>query len=279
MTGLYNRKYIVTIDTIKITELAVSFTVTKTLEPEPNTCDLVVYNLNKEHRNQLSKLVSSGGPAVEIEAGYLEGYGRIYLGQLREVTSYRDGSTWVTELHSGDAERDLGHARINRSYGKGTPLDKIVKDMIRQLRSSSGNSSSAVATGTLAEAGRYIVNGITLSGSVRKNLNRILKSMGKEWSIQDGEVQIVDRGTCLPGPSILIDSSHGLVGSPTVGSEGLVKVRTLMNHELTPGRGIQLESTHLEKAFYRIERAEYLGDSAAQNWYVDLEASSIQGGI
>jgi len=279
MTELYDRKYVVRVDTIKITDLAVSFTVTKTLEPEPNTCDLLIYNLNPDHRGQLASLVSTGGPAVEIQAGYINGYGRIYLGQLREVTSYRQRSHWVTELHSGDSERLLAKSRINRSYGKGTPLDKIIKDLISTLRAGRGNTDSAVVSGRLAEAGRQFVNGVTLSGSVRKVLNRILKSMGKEWSIQDGEVQIVDLGTCLPGPSIRLDSGHGLIGSPTIGSEGLLKVRALMNHKLTPGRALEIESTEIKKAFYRVERCEYIGDSAEHDWYVDLEASLQTGAI
>lgn len=279
MTVLFDRKYIVRVDTVKITDLSVSFTVTKTLEPEPNTCDLLIYNLNPDHRGQLASLVSSGGPAVEIEAGYVENYGRIYLGQLREVTSYLQRDTWITELHSGDSERALAQSRINRSYGKGTPLDKIVKDLISNLRASRGNTDSAVMSGRLAEAGRQFINGVTLSGSVRKELNRILKSMGKEWSIQDGEVQIVDLGTCLPGASIRLDSGHGLVGSPTIGSEGLLKVRALMNHSLTPGRALEIESSEIDKAFYRVERCEYRGDSAEHDWYVDLEASLQEGAI
>jgi len=274
---LFNRKYEIRVDTIKFTDLDISVNVTKTLEPEPNTCDLIIYNLNEQHQDQLSSI--SGGPAVEIQVGYEDGMGRIYLGQLRDVTSYRDGNNWITELHSGDAERDLGEARINKSYGKGTQLDKIVKDMIGNLTSSAGNAAKALLSGNLAEAGRQFVNGVTLSGSVRKELDRILKSAGKEWSIQDGEVQIIDLGVCLPGPSIRIDSTHGLIGSPTISSDGLLKFRTLMNHMITPGRALEAESKRVKKAFYRAERCEYLGDSNEQNWYVDVEAALYKGAI
>jgi hypothetical protein len=276
MTELYKRKYVIRVDTIQITELVVSFTVTKTLEPEPNTCDLVIYNLNAEHRGQLSSLVSSGGPAVEIIAGYENNHGRVYLGQLREVTSYLQKGNWITELHSGDAERALAKTRINKSYGKGTPLDQIVKDMISGLRTARGNTDSAVLTGNLADAGRMFLNGVTLSGSIRKELSRILSSMGKEWSVQDGETQIIDKGSCLPGPTVKLDSGHGLIGSPTIGSEGLLKVKALMNHQISPGRALEIESKEIKRAFYRVERCEYIGDSAEQSWYVDLEASLIR---
>jgi len=268
---LWGRVYTVTVDTIRTSDLDVRFRVTKTLEPEPNTCDIYIYNLNEEHRRHLA-MVSSGW-STEIDAGYQDNHGRIYKGQLREVSSYKEGPDWITELHSGDSEDLLATARINKSYSKGTSIEAIIKDAVSALGIAAGNAWKAAKTGNMAEAGRQFLNGTTVSGSASKELTRVLRSIGKQWSIQDGEVQVIDAGTCLPGPTIRLDPDTGLIGSPAVGSDGVLKLRALLNHEIVPGRALQVESDEISEAYYRVERVDYTGDSAGTDWYTDVEAA------
>lgn len=267
---LWRRQYTVTVDTIRTSELDVQFGASKTLAKEANTCDLIVYNLNEDHRRELGML--TGGPAVTIEAGYVENIGQIYAGQLREVTSYQRGPDWITELHSGDQEERLAKARINRSYSAGTRVDVVVKDLAESMKVGLGNSIKAALTGNLRDAGREFLKGVTFSGSNTRELDRMLKSIGKEWSIQDGELQVVDTGYALPGPTIRLDPKSGLIGSPTLGSDYVLKARSLMNHSIVPGRAVEVESKEVTKALYRVERCDYAGDTFGTDWYVDFEA-------
>jgi len=281
---LWGRQFAITVDDIRFgidfmndgpyaETLGGQFQVSKTLEPEANTANLAIYNLNKDHRRQLNMLASTG-VFVEIEAGYIGNTGRIYRGWLRDVYSQKDGPTWVTAISSGDSEDRLAKARTNRAYAAGTQVDDILKDVLDDMGVGLGNALSAIRTGNLREAGREFINACVVSGSSKKQLERLLKSIGKEWSIQDGELQVIDRGTCLPGPTIRIDSTTGMVGSPTVGNDGILRFRSLLNHEIVPGRALQVKSSEVSEAYYRAERCEYTCDTAGgKDWYVDVEAA------
>ena len=268
----FNRKYIVTVDTIEITMLDLSFTVTKTLEREPNTCDLTIYNLNPEHRKQLSMV--KGGPAVKVEAGYADDCGVLFLGQLEEVYSHKEGSDWITELHSGDAASKLAKARTNRSYNAGTEVGKIIGDTIKDMGVGIGNSLKALMSGDLLGAKNKFANAVTLSGPSTHALDRMLSSVGKEWSIQDGQIQVMDKRAFIEGTAVLLNADTGMIGSPTIGNDGVLKVKALLNHKIVPGRKLMIESAEIKKSGYRVERVEYTGETYGQAWYVDIEAKA-----
>lgn len=278
MTELWDRDYMVTVDTIEITKLDVAFSVTKTLKKEPNTCDLTIYNLNPDHRSQLAQVKT---PWVKIEAGYKgDGTGSgnkalIFHGQLRGVHSYREGPDWITELHSGDGEKALKNARINKSYSKGTRVGTIIDDLVEAMGIGKGNSQVKSWLAKWTSGGSEILNGLVLSGSCREELTGILKSMGMEWSVQDGELQILDTGKPLEGVAVVLSPSTGLVGSPTLGSEGIISITSLMNGAIVPGSTISLDSSEMPKGFYRAERCDYVGETAGQDWYVNIEAKAL----
>jgi hypothetical protein len=283
---LWNRKFSVSVEDIKITDLDptdpskpgldVAFSVTKTLKKEPNTIDLTIYNLNEKHRNQIAKVED---PVVQVEAGYEDGMSLIFSGQVRGAFSFREGPDWVTELHSGDAEKKLKNSRISKSYKKGTKLATVINDLVVQLGVGRGNIDTIVLDPFLEflEGGNETLNGMVVDGSCREQLDSLLVSMGYEWSVQDGDIQVLENNKPLPGTAFLLTPGSGLVDSPRIGSEGLIEVTSLMNGQIIPGSTIAIESNQIPKSFYRAERCDYVGDIAGQDWYTQIEAKELTG--
>jgi hypothetical protein len=270
---LFRRKYKVTIDTIKIDNLDVAFRISKSLSSDPNICDLQIYNLNPDHRAEIAKLEK---PLVEVEAGYdEEEIGLIFRGYLREANSKKAGSDWVTELSSGDGEDAIEKSRINRSFKSGTPLVTVLEALAESMNVGIGNASQAALGGDFAAASNEFLNGCVLSGKSSTEMDRLMKSAGLEWSIQDEELQIMEIGQTLPGSAFRLAPDTGLIGSPTVGTDGIAEATSLMNWSITPGRQLQIESRELPKTHYRTERAEYSGDSSGNDWYITVEAKQI----
>ena len=93
---LWNRKFAVTVNRSRYTDIDCVFTVKKTLKPEPNTCELTLFNLNRERQAELEAIAPKGskqatvGIPCEIEAGYEEGTSLLWRGDLRTVETTDD---------------------------------------------------------------------------------------------------------------------------------------------------------------------------------------------
>lgn len=282
---LFGRKWSVQIDRALFEGLDMSFSVVKSTKPEPNTCSLRLFNLSSEQRSALEStpLVKiptkgAGGPRfqhlgipVRIDAGYEEADSLIWHGDLRTVESTHDGADWVTELGSGDGEEAYRKSRVNLSFGPGTPIATILRTLASALGVGVGNSplfiARVAANATLATLS---AQGLVLTGSVAEQLSHLTRSVGLEWSIQDGSLQFAERGVPVLGRAVLLSAATGLTGEPAINQQGVLSARMLMIPGVLPGSVLVLDSERI-KGNYRIEQATYEGDSSGQPWYITVE--------
>lgn len=273
---LFERRCTVVVDTLELQGFDVSFEVVKTLKPEPNTCDVSVYNLTASHRAQLQELSEVKGRPTQgipcrIEAGYASGTSLIWLGDLREVETRYESPDWVTRVSSGDGEKGWKNARDHVSFGPRTPLDTALRAMARALGVGEGNLSKFVAK--LKQAGvASFPHGTVLSGATSRELRDFARSAGLEVSIQDGALQFLDRGAVLEGDALYLSPQTGLIGSPSVDNKGVLTCECLMVPDVRPGRLLVMESAGV-KGGYRITRATCRGQTDGEAWGWELEAT------
>jgi hypothetical protein len=276
MTRLFERRWEVTIDTIKLTGLDVAFNVKKTLKPKPNTCELTLYNLNEEHIAQLENLrpkekVATKGIGCRIEAVYVDGTSQIWLGDLRNCLVTKEGEDWVARLESGDGEKAWKNARLHVSFGPKTGLDTALRAMVRALGLGEGNLSKVV--NKLKQNGTAIwPAGTVISGSAARELQAFAKSADLEVSIQDGALQFLDRGKALSSTAVRLAPETGLLGSPTVDKDGILEAKLLMVPDIRCGGLVTVDARRVKGA-YRIEEAEWVGDTAGADWGITIRAS------
>lgn len=268
-TVLFQRSVTVTVDTIEFTSLDCSFNITKTLKPEPNTCELTVYNMTREHQAQIEALSSSKkGIPCRIEAGYESETSLVWLGDLRQAQTTRDGSDWVTTFTSGDGEKAWANARQHVSFGPGISVETAMRSLVRALGIAEGNLSQVVAKLKLAGSATF-PSGANFTGSVSRNIVDIARSAGLEVSTQDGALQFLERGKALSGLALKIPPS--MIDSPSVDNKGLLSVRVLMIPGVQVGGIVVLDAERI-KGNYRIEKATWTGDTHESDWYIDIEA-------
>ena len=326
MTVQFDRDVRVKVDALDIKGLHASFRVVKTLKKEPNSCELTIYNLKPENRDQIAQAEK---PIVEILAGYKgrvaasddivdvggaldavglgseaeeEEPGLIFLGNMRDSSSAFEPPDWVTTLESGDGERATRFSRINQSFAAGTSLATVMTDVAKSMDVGIGNAVAKAKEGELLEAGSEFLNSITLSGQSMREMDRIVKSSGLEWSIQDGVFQVLDAGKPLEDVSIVLSPTTGMIGSPTIGNDGIIRVKTLLNSDIVPGRELEITSKALTQSSkveglgavagvnldldaalgldlsasrFRAERVEYVGSNFDRPYYCDIEAKEI----
>lgn len=250
------------------------FRVDRSLKPESNKADFSIYNLAPDNRKFLQGL--TGGPIIEFRAGYASDsqLALIFLGQLREVTTVRDGADWTTQISSGDGDKERKHP-VAFSLGPGTAFDNAVKKSVSEMGLRATNLTKDIATGKFGDASRELVEGFSAFGFGGPELDRLLDSGGFEGSIQNGELQVLPKGQGLNKSAVTLKESTGLVGSPELGDKVALKCRSLLNAEICPGRMIHVISANVD-GFFRCERVVYTGQTAGNDWYCDVEAKAVQ---
>lgn len=288
-----------------ISNLDMAFRVERTLDAHSDTLELTIYNLSEQHRNQL---LATDVVTVQLEAGYRSRLlppvvdvsldntlpppmplPLLFGGDLRQVRhhrgidddlifSHRECADWITELKSGDGDK-AKKLRINKAFGPGTPL----RFAIEQVASELGLGADQLLHGagpaenlfTLADGSTQFVNGVVLSGNGYDQLKRLLENAGYRWYIQNNEICVVK---VVGGPlssAAIVSAETGMVGTPIPGNDGRVSVSALLQPDIMPGRQIVVRSKHVN-GYYIVEKAVYVGDTANDDWYVDMDVVSLE---
>jgi hypothetical protein len=247
--------------------LTCHFTIKRDLKATANTCDLQIHNLNADHRLALQQAKSA---LVQVDAGYVGLTSTLFLGDLRTTYSQRQGPDWVTSLSAGDGEKAMRSARVNVALRKGSDVGTVLNALVKALGVGAGNLSSAVAKIQSLGLGGAFSMGTVLSGSAAREMSRILESVGLTWSVQNGVLQILGIAEALQDFAVVVDETHGMLGSPSVDKDGTVSFRMLIQPDVIPGRKAVV-TAHELKGQYVLQECTYTGDTRGDDWYVDAK--------
>lgn len=268
----------------KKNNLRIVFDVKKTLEKDPNTASIEIYNLAPQHRRDLQQR----DMPVEIVAGYVGlNNQQLFSGTTEVVTNNRDDISWVTRLMVGDGSEEIRRRQVGfsqtsvggRNYKAGSAsLRTVAKDLATDL-GLSGNLETAL-DGIKDIADITINKGMALSGPAAKSFDIIMRRLGMTWSIQNGELRVLKPTAVIKGPDIVpnFGPNSGLVGSPEFGEDGYIRFRVLLRPELIPGQEIVLtDVAGVAPGILRCVRVSHRGDTWGQDWYSDVEAQIFKG--
>lgn len=277
MSQLFQRSVRVIVGSLLIEGLRVQFHVKKTTTKEPNTSDLTVYNLSEDHRSVLQ----NRGTSLLIEAGYVGSTSLLFSGESRYISHTHEGPDWVSKIECGDGERAYRWARVSESFRPGTRL----ADAFRKVAEATElDVRDAVATVESLLPAEQFSRGYQAHGRATEHLDALLRGRGLEWSIQDGQLQVLAEGTAK-NTAVLLSPTTGLVGSPAFSSPEhgsksgkkkaqVLKVRSLLQPSIRPGGTIRVESASIQGQF-RVQSVTHSGDTHGGDWYSDVDALPV----
>lgn len=248
------------------------FTVEKTLKPEPNKAEIAICNLTTFHQTQIDAL---GTVPVQLDAGYSGATSTIFLGDLRSGFTTSEGPDDWTLISSGDGEQQIRTSRINVSIAKGTNTDQVLKQVALAIGVGAGNLEDAARKikSAFSGTGNLFSMGTVLSGSAYREMCSICNSLNLEWSIQDGKLQILEKGKALATQAIVLNKETGLLGEPTIDNKGVMSCTMLLQKDVFPGRIVLLQGERLRGQF-RLEETTHKGDtreSGANSWCIEAK--------
>lgn len=281
---LFDRRWKITVDTLEVTDLDVEFSIERSLYTRAGKAEVSIYNLAEDHRAQARRWRSrEGAPPndvvrrtrVRIEAGYRDGMSVLFQGNVRRVDNIRAQPEWVTKVTAGDGEESMRSARGARAFGPDTRIEEVIRYAADAMGVGVGNLSEAIAGAALERVGSILPGGAVVHGRVARELHRLLRSCGLEWSIQDGVLQVLPRGGALTRTAVLLKPETGLVDAPTIGLNRIVECSALIQPDLTPGAQVRLESA-VVTGYYRVETVRYTGNTRSTEWHAALTLRRIR---
>lgn len=291
MPALFNRQFAITVRGLILSSktldpltahknLRATFRVERTSKPEPNTAEVVIYNLSPDSRSLLSE--ESDVPAT-IEAGYFGTQAspnktfEFFRGNVVSVATTRQAVDWVTKIQLSDGGKAFRKARINEPYRKNSPKTAMISKLVDAFGAEGvqpGNALQKLTAPMRPGVSATFNKGGVISGRVERRFDELVREFGFEWSIQDSQLQVVEPLLPIDTQSITLEPATGVIGSPERGEKGIVKLRCLIQPGLNPKKTFQLLSSTVSGLF-KVERTIYTGDTQGQDWYAEIEAKPV----
>lgn len=270
MTSLYNRIRRITVGNIDVSGFDTTFRIKSTLRRQSNTCELRIYNLTSE---QATTIRNTENLRVEVAAGY-KSDGEptlLFLGEAKdEVFIKTERTEIILDIKAHDGSSSL-RSRTNRSYNPGVPVRQVLEDLASDLGVGIGNLNDFTDKPLVTTNQNRLSQGFVASGPTWTVFDRVVRASGNRWSIQNGNIQILPQRRTNVVAGKLLNSSTGLLGSPTRDKNGKVQCRVLLQSGVEPGKLVRLQSRLIEGDF-EVQETVYRGSTVGSNpdWFADL---------
>jgi hypothetical protein len=307
VTGeLYLRRARVQVGTVVVTHdsdesLRIAFRVSKNpWATEPNTATIDIWNLADYRREMLNLLVTQmqadpngrGAPVV-IEAGYANALptatGTIFKGNLRSVAHSRESVGVRTRILAGSYVSS--QVPVVANYPAGVNAGQVAVDLLNKIKAQIidvdiiGAVASAL-NGDLSGVKAQFSNAFAVEGKAMQELQTVVGEHGYQVSEQDGKIIMLKVGEAGVGRSVILNPSSGLVGTVDPVSDTrrpgvfLVRMRSLMRHDIDVGTAIQLDSLST-KGLFVSEIVEHNGDTygGSEGYLTTVEGRSLKGRV
>ncbi|MFU1927601.1 phage protein [Bordetella hinzii] len=266
--------------------IRITFDIAKDAEEEPNDYTIRIYNLAPATR----KALEEPGLRCVLYAGYAEEQGPLLMAAGSVVFAYTkyELPDVVTELTVRDGHVELRDTAVSIGLGPGAQASTIIRDIARQM------GLPLVMADDVPD--RRWHQGFSFYGAARTALHKVTQGTGLEWSIQNQQLQVVQRRGTTRRQAVVLAADTGLIGYPertreaarekarvrdqkTGDDVNLVsaqqqrdgwRVTSLLLPTINPGDLVKLESRTVE-AFLRVDALRHTGDSEGGDWMTELE--------
>ena len=242
-------------ETLSITQLRVAFEIDKTINEKPNPAKIQVWNLNRDHINQL---LSQDYKKASLSVGYNE-LRQIYSGDITKVRIQRDGLDFVLTLECSDGHVAYTQSRAKTTLKAGATDKQIVEEIQKTM--------PKVQAGAMDIPNqRKLPRGKVLNDNSRDILTKVARNNGADWSIQDGSLIFLPKDKVLNDEAVLISQETGMINAPEQTDDGL-EITCLLNPALQIGGLVKVESIiEYFNGEYKVIKLAHSGDGLGGDW-------------
>lgn len=268
---LFGRRYRITVsdendNALDVSDLHCTFNIVKTIQMEPNSSEITIYNLNIKTENAIIMT----GKRVTVEAGY-EGsqFGLIFDGDiLQTIREREDGTTCSLTIIALDSDRAINFEIANYSIARGQTMRSIVEHM-------AGNAKNPIPLGSISDKlkGITLTRGKVMFGKTSDYLRQIAKSYDLYFYMDDGRLNLISLDELPEGEIFELSPESGLIGTPEQTDYG-ISGQCLLNPQ------IKLNSLiHVDNSLVRAKRIDINGSNSAPATTSDSTTSGSSSAV
>jgi hypothetical protein len=281
-------------DALDFSKFRISFEIKKSENETPNQAEIKIYNLAQDTENKIINEFTR----VTLQAGYVDNFGVIFDGEITQSKRGREnGTDTYVIISASDGDDAYNNTIINTTLSAGSSQADHV-----------GVISKAMGIGTahIEMTGQKLPRGKVMYGHAKDVLRTSAYSNEQDWSIQDGQLQILSKFSLLPNQAVVLNSQSGLIGGAEQSTKG-IKAKALLNPMLKIGAHViineadvavaKLPSKYNEKdnivyskeadkmaliakdGSYKIIGANFVGDTFGNDWYSDIVCIDVDATI
>ncbi|WCS27232.1 hypothetical protein LOK46_10565 [Methylobacterium sp. NMS14P] len=220
--------------------LRVVFHVEQQTRQTPNIAEISIYNVSRQTAQQF---IDKEFTKVTLTAGYEGNPGVIFKGNIKFSRFGQETPVDKRlDIFCGDGDEPYVHAVTNKALPSGWTHKDVVDAALEPMK------AFGVTMGYVAGLPTTKFNGPRiLFSNARDILRDTARATKTEWSIQNGQLQVLPYDGTLPGSEIILNSDTGLIGLPVQTPGGIV-VRSLLNPIVMPGRVIRINNGSIQRA-------------------------------
>ena len=273
---------------LDLSQLRITFDVKKDDQTTPNSARICVYNPAPDTINQALREFDT----VSLDAGYVDGMGLIYAGNIIQVRRLRSGPDIILELSAGDGDTAYNYGVVSTTLAAGATNKDRLQAMARAMAIGNVDAGAALLS---ADTGRALPRGKVLYKPVKDYMREYGRDTGSAVFIDSGKLQTIKRDGYLPGTPVELAPGTGLIGAAQQTLDG-VEASSRLNPEIRIGGLVHIDPAYLVAAdttsatasagekktvhqaaggYYRVIATQYTGDTHGQPWDVKITGVAV----
>ncbi|WP_297428629.1 glucosaminidase domain-containing protein [Clostridium sp.] len=237
---IFGRKYRITVSDaqgngIDVSQLRCTFNIVKTIQMQPNTSEITIYNLNAQTENSIMLY----GSRVTVEAGY-EGsqFGLIFDGDiLQTIREKEDSTTYKLTILALDSDRAINFEIANYSIVRGQTARSVINNMISKAQ-------YPVFLGSISDKldSAALTRGKAMFGKSSDYLRQIAKTYSLQYYMDDGKLNLINMEDLPEGEAFELNPESGLIGTPQQTDYG-ISGQCLLNPQIKLNTLIHIDNS------------------------------------
>ncbi len=285
------------VEAFEVTDLRIRFEVTKLKPSTGNTMKLTIYNLDPRAHPIAAKprKVGTGWRygRVKLFAGYESESGLLFLGDIKNVNTRRDGADIITDIYALDGGKATENAHMSQTFTAGASL-------LSQL--DAGFSSMSKADPTIIKAPYQLgtvskkknVGSRSIFSDTRSFIDALAREYGFGWSIHNNTFRVSGHDDVFKSEAQaqVISKTTGMIGAPAITEKGAT-VKSLLLWDIAPDDPFRVESEYgtiklgvdlfrnqtyktLGEGYYKVLSVKHVGDTRGNTWFSNIEGIDIK---
>ena len=219
--------------------LRFSFSIERDRTEMPNSAEVKIWGLSAETRQRLE---AQSELTCRIAAGYGEAPGEIFFGVVQDAETLRDGVDHILRVQlDEEGGNEYLSKEVSLAFAAETSLHTVLVALIQATGMKLGNASQLKGLTFSSSGANVLESGYVAHGSAVFELNLFCRSVGIDWSFQDGQFAGSRKGESYRADGPLFSPSSGLI-DVRLDRRGNVEGKALLTPDLRPGVGFRVES-------------------------------------